>query len=57
MLMMKLIFLEILSYQDRHDLSNNEISKRFKLSRNTISRWKKAFKHVILRITNAIQMY
>lgn len=33
----------ILSYQLEHSLSDNQVSKEFKLSRNTLAKWKKTF--------------
>ncbi|UUV22354.1 helix-turn-helix domain-containing protein [Paenimyroides aestuarii] len=32
---------QILNYQKKHGLNNSEISKMFKLSRNTLAKWKK----------------
>lgn len=37
---------EILSYQKRFNLSNLEVSSKFKISRNTIAKWKRVFKHI-----------
>ncbi|MGU9940420.1 helix-turn-helix domain-containing protein, partial [Empedobacter brevis] len=34
---------EILDYQKKHNLNNNELANHFKLSRNTIAKWKKMF--------------
>lgn len=34
---------EILDYQTRHKLNNSEIARHFKLSRNTITKWRKMF--------------
>ena len=31
---------EILLYQQKHKLNNSELSKEFKISRNTITRWR-----------------
>ncbi|GAB0157164.1 hypothetical protein CHRYSEOSP005_24340 [Chryseobacterium sp. Alg-005] len=36
--------IKILEYQKKHNLSNTYISQRYKLSRNTVARWKKNFK-------------
>ncbi|WP_347216226.1 helix-turn-helix domain-containing protein [Chryseobacterium sp.] len=36
--------LEILKYQERNGLSNLQLSNHFKISRNTISKWKSIFK-------------
>ena len=36
--------LEILDYQDKNKLNNSEIARHFKLSRNTIAKWKKIYK-------------
>ncbi|SEW47279.1 hypothetical protein SAMN05421841_3482 [Chryseobacterium wanjuense] len=33
----------ILNYQKKHHLNNSEVSRHFKLSRNTIARWRKLF--------------
>lgn len=33
--------LEILDYQKRHRCTNTELARHFKLSRNTITKWKK----------------
>lgn len=33
----------ILEYQNKYKLSNNQVSLEFKLSRNTISKWKKIY--------------
>ena len=30
----------ILDYQRKHNLNNTQLAKRFKLSRNTVARWK-----------------
>lgn len=35
--------LYILEYQKKNNLSNKDISLKFKLSRNTIAKWKKSF--------------
>jgi hypothetical protein len=35
--------LEILDYQKKYGCSNSEVAKHFKLSRNTIAKWKKKF--------------
>lgn len=35
--------LEILTYQKKNNLNNSQLSDHFKLSRNTISKWKKIF--------------
>ncbi|PKF72473.1 transposase [Chryseobacterium sp. PMSZPI] len=34
---------EILEYQKKHDLNNSQLAKHFKLSRNTIAKWKQHF--------------
>jgi hypothetical protein len=34
--------LKILDFQKKNKLNNTELSKRFKISRNTISHWKKS---------------
>ncbi|REC80279.1 helix-turn-helix domain-containing protein [Chryseobacterium elymi] len=36
--------LKILSYQKRNGLTNLQVSNHFKISRNTIARWKAIFK-------------
>ncbi|WP_117590729.1 helix-turn-helix domain-containing protein [Chryseobacterium sp. FH2] len=35
---------KILEYQKKYDLNNTQLSIHFKLSRNTIARWKSKFK-------------
>lgn len=35
--------LKILDYQKKHRLNNSQLAKHFKLSRNTITKWKKVF--------------
>ncbi|AZA81629.1 transposase [Chryseobacterium lactis] len=35
---------EILVYQKKHKLTNSHVSNHFKISRNTIARWKAIFK-------------
>ncbi|MDW9378788.1 helix-turn-helix domain-containing protein [Chryseobacterium sp. JV558] len=39
----KSAILEILEYQKNNSLNNSELARYFKLSRNTISKWKKLF--------------
>jgi len=34
---------EILTYQKKQNLNNQQVSKHFKLSRNTVAKWKKMF--------------
>jgi len=34
---------QILKYQKKHKLSNNQLANQFKLSRNSVTRWKKMF--------------
>lgn len=34
---------KILNYQKKEKLNNSEVSRKFKLSRNTIAKWKKFF--------------
>jgi len=36
--------LEILDYQEKNELNNTELANHFKLSRNTVAKWKKYFK-------------
>ncbi|SHM16333.1 hypothetical protein SAMN05444360_108184 [Chryseobacterium carnipullorum] len=36
--------LKILNYQKKHNLNNTQLSIHFKLSRNTIAKWKSKFK-------------
>jgi len=36
--------LEILEYQDKNRLNNSQAARHFKLSRNTLARWKKIYK-------------
>ncbi|MEI3791186.1 MULTISPECIES: helix-turn-helix domain-containing protein [unclassified Chryseobacterium] len=35
--------LEILEYQKKNDLSNTQLANHFRLSRNTVAKWKKKF--------------
>ncbi|WP_326982416.1 helix-turn-helix domain-containing protein [Chryseobacterium sp. MYb264] len=35
--------LEILEYQQKNELNNTELANHFKLSRNTVAKWKKYF--------------
>ncbi|MCT2562078.1 helix-turn-helix domain-containing protein [Chryseobacterium herbae] len=35
--------LEILDYQKKHKLNNSQVAKNFKLSRNTVAKWKNMF--------------
>lgn len=35
--------LEMLNYQQKHELNNVELANHFKLSRNTIAKWKKCY--------------
>lgn len=35
--------LKILDYQKKHTLNNSQLAKHFKLSRNTVAKWKKLF--------------
>lgn len=35
--------LQILDYQKKHNLNNTQLAKHFKLSRNTVTKWKKLF--------------
>ena len=35
--------LEILDYQKKHNWNNSQLAQHFKLSRNTIAKWKKKF--------------
>lgn len=39
----KSAILEILDYQKKHRLNNSELAHHFKLSRNSITRWKRIF--------------
>ncbi len=39
----KLDIIEILTYQKTYKLSNVELANHFKISRNTISKWKRSF--------------
>lgn len=39
----KFDILQILDYQKEYQLSNSQLAKQFKLSRNSISKWKKIF--------------
>lgn len=40
----KAAIFEILLYQQKHQLNNKELALHFKLSRNTVTKWKKLFK-------------
>jgi len=35
--------LQILDYQKKHSLNNSQLANHFKISRNTITKWKKTF--------------
>jgi len=35
--------LQILDFQKKHKLNNSQLANHFKLSRNTVARWKKIF--------------
>lgn len=35
--------IEILGYQDKNKLNNSQLADHFKLSRNTVSKWRKMF--------------
>jgi len=35
--------LQILDYQKRNQLSNSQLARHFKLSRNTVAKWKRIF--------------
>ena len=35
--------LKILNYQKKHNLNNSQLANYFKLSRNTVAKWKKIF--------------
>lgn len=39
----KFDILEILEYQKKHKLNNSQLAMHFKLSRNTVAKWKKLF--------------
>lgn len=39
----KSTILTILDYQKEHRINNSELARHFKLSRNTVSKWKKLF--------------
>ncbi|WP_454045433.1 helix-turn-helix domain-containing protein [Chryseobacterium sp. Marseille-Q8038] len=34
---------EMLDYQKKHKLNNSQLAKHFKLSRNTVTKWKRMF--------------
>lgn len=36
--------IEILDYQEKNSMNNTELANHFKLSRNTVAKWKKHFK-------------
>lgn len=35
--------IQILTHQKKHNLNNSEVSEHFKLSRNTVAKWKKIY--------------
>lgn len=35
--------IKILTHQKKHDLNNSELATHFKLSRNTVAKWKKLY--------------
>ena len=35
--------LQILDYQQKHKFNNSQLARHFKLSRNTVAKWKKMF--------------
>lgn len=39
----KQAILEILNYQKKHQLNNRQLANHFKLSRNTVAKWKRMF--------------
>lgn len=39
----KSAILEMLWYQKEHNLNNTQLASHFKLSRNTVAKWKKSF--------------
>lgn len=39
----KSAILQILDYQKKHNFNNTSIAKKYNLSRNTVSKWKKIF--------------
>ncbi|WP_294282508.1 helix-turn-helix domain-containing protein [uncultured Chryseobacterium sp.] len=39
----KRAILQILDYQKKHKLNNSKLAAHFKLSRNTVAKWKKLF--------------
>ncbi|WP_294240876.1 MULTISPECIES: helix-turn-helix domain-containing protein [Chryseobacterium] len=39
----KRAILQILDHQKKHRLNNSQLSRHFKLSRNTVAKWKKLF--------------
>ncbi|KMQ58345.1 transposase [Chryseobacterium sp. FH2] len=39
----KIDILQILAYQKKHKLNNSQLANYFKLSRNTVAKWKKMF--------------
>ncbi len=43
--------LEILDYQKKNKLNNSELALHFKMSRNTITKWKKLAQENLLRIS------
>ena len=39
----KATIFQILDYQKKHGLNNSELARHFKMSRNTVGKWKKLF--------------
>lgn len=47
----KKTMLKLLQYQQKHGLSTNYMSKKYKISRTTIAKWKKTFEKEYEKIT------
>ena len=48
----KKTMLKLLQYQNKHNFSTNYMSKKYKISRTTIAKWKKTFEEEYEKITS-----
>ncbi len=48
----KKTMLKLLQYQQKHGLSTNYMSKKYRISRTTIAKWKKTFEEEYQKITS-----
>jgi response regulator of citrate/malate metabolism len=48
----KKTMLKLLEYQQKHNLSTNYMSKKYKISRTTIAKWKKTFEEEYEKIAS-----